>query len=136
MGYAPLELTDKMAVIIGGTSGTGCTLAHGFAESGTNVIPTSRRMEQASVVAKEVEKRGRYSLRITADVADRASLGRLRDRSISVSGKVDILDNCAGRTLRAASIGFPETEWADIFDVNLTGTSGARASTWTLRRGA
>ena len=122
MGYAPLELTNKVAVVIGGTSGIGRALAHGLADAGANVIPTSRRPEHVETVAKEIEACGRRSLRITSDVADRASLEELRDKSIGALGKVDILVNCAGRTRRAPSIDFPENEWAEIFDTNLTGT--------------
>ena len=122
MGYAPLELTGKVAVVIGGTSGIGRAIAHGLAEAGASVIPTSRRSEQVAAVAKEIEARGQRSLRITSDVVDRASLENLRDITVSEFGKVDILVNCAGRTHRAPSSDFPESEWADIFEVNLTGT--------------
>ena len=122
MSYAPLDLTGKVAVVIGGTSGIGRALAHGLAEAGADVVPTSRRAEQVDSAAQEVEERGRRTLRITSDVADRTSLEQLRDKSVSQLGKVDILVNCAGRTRRAPTIGFPESEWADIFDTNLTGT--------------
>ena len=122
MSYAPLDLTGKVAVVIGGTSGIGRALAHGLAEAGADVVPTSRRAEHVDSAAKEIEERGRRTLRLTSDVADRGSLEQLRDKSISALGKVDILVNCAGRTKRAPTIGFPESEWADIFDTNLTGT--------------
>src|ERR1051325_5051632 len=122
MSYAPLDLTGKVAVVIGGTSGIGRALAHGLAEAGADVVPTSRRAEQVDSTAKEIEERGRRTMRITSDVADRASLEQLRDKSIEAFGKVDILVNCAGRTKRAPTIGFGETEWADIFDTNLSGT--------------
>ena len=122
MSYAPLDLTGKVAVVIGGTSGIGRALAHGLADAGADVVPTSRRAEQVDSAAKEIEERGRRTLRITSDVADRASLEQLRDKSIDSLGKVDILVNCAGRTKRAPTIGFPEIEWAEIFDTNLTGT--------------
>ena len=122
MGYAPLDLTDKVAVVIGGTSGIGRAIAHGLAEAGAHVIPTSRRAEQVEAVAKEIEERGRRTLRITSDVADRASLEELRNKSVGALGTVDILVNCAGRTSRAPTIGFPETDWTNIFDTNLSGT--------------
>lgn len=122
MGYAPLDLTGKVAVVIGGTSGIGRALANGLAEAGADVVPTSRRAEQVEVAAREIEKRGRRTLRLTSDVADRASLEELRDQSVAALGKVDILVNCAGRTMRAPATDFPENQWAEIFDTNLTGT--------------
>ena len=122
MSYQPLELTGKTAVVIGGTSGIGRAIAHGLAEAGADVVPTSRRTDQVEAAAKEIEERGRRTLRITSDVGDRESLERLRNKSIEVFGKVDILVNCAGRTKRAPTIDFAETDWNDIFDTNLTGT--------------
>ena len=122
MSYAPLDLTGKVAVVIGGTSGIGRALAHGLADAGADVVPTSRRAMQVDAAAKEIEERGRRALRLTSDVADRASLEHLRDKTVGELGKVDILVNCAGRTARVPTIGFPENEWAEIFDTNLTGT--------------
>src|SRR5436190_5162458 len=122
MAYAPLDLTGKVAVVIGGTSGIGRALAHGLAEAGANVVATSRRADQVEAAAKEIELRGRRTLRITSDVTDRTSLEELRDTSIGELGKVDILVNCAGRTKRAPTIDFPETVWAEIVETNLTGT--------------
>ncbi|HEX3187987.1 MAG TPA: glucose 1-dehydrogenase [Pyrinomonadaceae bacterium] len=122
MTYSPLELTGKVAVIVGGTSGIGRAIAHGFAQAGADVVPTSRRAEQVETAAREIEEFGRRSLRVTSDVADRASLERVRDEAVAAFGKVDILVNSAGRTKRAPTINFPEDEWDAIIDTNLTGT--------------
>src|SRR5436190_12776881 len=113
MSYSGLDLTGRVAVIIGGTSGIGRALAHGLAEAGADVVPSSRRAEQVDATAKEIEERGRRTARITSDVADKASLERLRDQTIVEFGKVDILVNCAGRIKRAPTIDFPETDWND-----------------------
>ena len=122
MAYAPLDLTGKVAVVIGGTSGIGRAIAHGLAEAGADVVATSRRAEQVEATAKEIEDRGRRTLRITSDVSDRSSLEQMRDQTIAAFGKVDILVNSAGRTKRAPTIDFAETDWNEIFDTNLTGT--------------
>src|SRR5213593_3714746 len=104
MTYAPLDLSGKVAVVIGGTSGIGRAIAHGLAEAGAEVIPTSRRMEQVEATALEIEARGRRSLRVASDVAERASLQRLLDESLAAFGHVDILVNSAGRTKRAPTL--------------------------------
>jgi len=122
MSYKALDLTGKIAVVVGGTSGIGRAIGHGLAEAGADVVATSRRAEQVEITAKEIEERGRQTLRITSDVADKASLESLRDQVISVFGKIDILVNCAGRTKRAPTIDFAESDWNDILDTNLTGT--------------
>ncbi|MGH9969724.1 MAG: SDR family NAD(P)-dependent oxidoreductase [Pyrinomonadaceae bacterium] len=122
MAYSPLELNGKVAVVIGGTSGIGRAIAHGLAEAGADVIPTSRRKEQVEAAAVEIEQRGRRSLRITSDVADRASLQRVLDKGIKAFGKVDILVNSAGRTKRGPTLDFSEEDWNNILETNLTGT--------------
>jgi NAD(P)-dependent dehydrogenase (short-subunit alcohol dehydrogenase family) len=122
MGYSPLELTGKVAVVIGGTSGIGRAIAHGLAEAGADVVPTSRREEQVEAAAREIEERGRRTLRVASDVSDRDSLQRVLDESVRAFGKVDILVNSAGRTKRAATLDFGESDWNDIMDTNVTGT--------------
>ena len=122
MGYSPLELTGKVAIVIGGTSGIGRAIAHGLADAGADVVPTSRREEQVEAAAGEIEERGRRTLRVASDVSDRASLQRVLDESTKAFGKVDILVNSAGRTKRAATLDFGESDWNDIMDTNVTGT--------------
>src|SRR6185295_3724368 len=122
MNYPPLDLSGKVAVVIGGTSGIGRAIAHGLAQAGADVVPSSRREEQVSVAAQEIEDFGRRTLRVASDVSDRLSLQRLLDQTVKELGKVDILVNSAGRTKRAPTIDFPEAEWNDILDTNLTGT--------------
>lgn len=122
MSYAKLELNGKTAVVIGGTSGIGRALSHGLAEAGADVIASSRRAEQVEETAKEIEERGRQTLRVTSDVSDKNSLQNLLDECLNEFGKVDILINCAGRTKRAPTLDFDETDWSDIIETNLTGT--------------
>jgi NAD(P)-dependent dehydrogenase (short-subunit alcohol dehydrogenase family) len=122
MSYTPLALNDKVAVVIGGTSGIGRAIALGLAEAGADVIPTSRRLEQVEAAAQEIEARGRRSLRLTSDVADRDSLQGVLKQSLAAFGHVEILVNSAGRTKRAPTLDFADADWNDILETNLTGT--------------
>lgn len=122
MGYSKLELNGKVAVVIGGTSGIGRAIAHGLAEAGADVIPTSRRREQVEAAAKEIESHGRQTLRLTSDVSDRPSLEHLLSETLKQFGQVDILVNSAGRTKRAPTLDFADQDWNDIMETNLGGT--------------
>lgn len=121
MGFAPLELSNKVAVVIGGTSGIGKSIALGMAEAGADVVPSSRRIDEVRAAAAEVRARNRRTLEAASDVADKASLEALRDAVLKEFGKVDILVNCAGRTKRAPTLDFSEEDWSAIIDTNLTG---------------
>ncbi len=122
MGYPALDLASKNAVIIGGTSGIGLTLAKGLAEAGANVVPTGRRADLVQSAAREVEARGRKTLALTCDVTDRSSLEALLKATLKQFGKVDILVNCAGRTKRTPTLEVPDSEWDEIIGTNLNGT--------------
>jgi len=122
MAYQPFDLTGKTAVVIGGTSGIGRAIAHGLAQAGADVVPTSRRIEQVTEAAREIRELDRRSLEVISDVSDRASLRLLLNKCIEAFGKVDILVNSAGRTKRTPTIDVDEAEWNDILDTNVTGT--------------
>src|SRR5450432_3711004 len=122
MTMASLQLDHKVAEVIGGTSGIGRALSLGLADDVADVIATGRRKEQVEEVSAEIEARGRLTARITSDVGDRASLQSVLDKTLEEFGKVDILINCAGKIKRAPTLTFPEEEWQNIIDTNLTGT--------------
>ena len=109
MAYKQLELDGKCAVVIGGTSGIGRSIALGLAEAGADVVATSRRIEQVEAAAAEIEGLGRRTLRAASDVDDRASLQDLLETCVAEFGKVDILVNSAGRTKRAPTLEFEES---------------------------
>jgi NAD(P)-dependent dehydrogenase (short-subunit alcohol dehydrogenase family) len=122
MPFSPLDLTGRVAVVIGGTSGIGRALVRGLADAGADIVPTARRMDLVEETAAEVESHGRRSLRVASDVADRESLDGLLARTVEAFGKVDIMINCAGRTRRVPTLDLEEAEWQSILDTNLTGT--------------
>jgi len=122
MGYKQLDLEGKVAVVVGGSSGIGKTIALGLAQAGADVVASARRMELVKALADEIESRGRRSLRVTCDVDDRQSLETLLKECIAALGKVDILVNAAGITKRAPTLEFSEEDWNRIMETNLTGT--------------
>jgi NAD(P)-dependent dehydrogenase (short-subunit alcohol dehydrogenase family) len=122
MGHPLLDLTNKAAVVIGGTSGIGLALARGLAQAGANVVPTGRREELVRKAAAEIATLGRRSLAQPCDVTDIASIEGLLQSVCAEFGNVQILVNCAGRTKKMPALDFPESEWDAIFETNLKGT--------------
>jgi NAD(P)-dependent dehydrogenase (short-subunit alcohol dehydrogenase family) len=116
------DLTGRVAVVTGGTTGLGHAIALGLAAAGADVIASSRRAEQVNAVASEIEALGRRTLRVTSDVLDRASIQALHDAALAEFGKIDILVNAAGVTHKSATLEESEAEWSRVIETNLTGT--------------
>ena len=94
------DLSDRVAVVIGGTSGIGRALSLGLEQHGAHVIAAGRSSELYPV-----------------NVTSRQSLEALRDRI----GRVDILINAAGQTFRQPTEEVTELAWTQLVDVTLTG---------------
>lgn len=116
-----LNLTDRVAVVIGATSGIGRTLAVGLAEHGADVIPTGRRMDLVEAACREVIAAGRQTLARRTDVTERTSIDQLREVVLERFGRVDILVNAAGVTLRLPTSEVPEDQWMCLMNTNLNG---------------
>jgi NAD(P)-dependent dehydrogenase (short-subunit alcohol dehydrogenase family) len=120
--YKKLDLAGKVAVVVGGSTGIGRTIALGLAEAGADVVSSARRPDLVNQLAGEIEALGRRSLRMPCDVGDRSSLENLFEACLDAFGKVDILVNAAGITKKAPTLDYAEADWNRILDTNLTGT--------------
>ena len=104
MTQSIFSLDGKCAVVAGGTSGLGRAIALGLAGAGADVVAVSRSGSKVDRIYDEIKALGRGSLRITADVRDRPSLQALHDQVYSCFGRIDILVNSAGTTLRQPTL--------------------------------
>jgi len=122
MAYSGLSLDGRVAVVVGGTTGIGRTLALGLAEAGADVVATSRRVEQVEETATALEAKGRRTVRVTSDITDKSSLESLLAKTVEKFGKVDILVNSAGAIKRVPTLEMEDSTWDSIIATNLTGT--------------
>ena len=116
------DLTGKIAVIVGGTTGIGHAVALGLARSGATVVASSRRKDMVRSVAEELQTLGSTTLAVTSDVQNRASLENLRDRVVAEFGRVDVAIVTAGVLKKEPSAEVSEEEWSRIIDINLNGS--------------
>lgn len=121
MSLEIFKLDGKVAVVTGGSRGFGKAIAIGLAEAGADVVVASRTQTDLSLVAEEINARGRKSLAIATDMLDRASIENLASKSIEMFGKIDILVNNAGQGWNVPFLSLSEEQWDQILDVNLKG---------------
>jgi len=116
------SLKDRVAVVLGGTSGIGLAIARGFAQAGAATIASSRDRAKIEVAARNLESLGARTLRIASDVQDRASLQRLCDETVAAFGAVDVLVVTSGAHKKAPFVDLSEEDWNSVLEINLTGT--------------
>jgi NAD(P)-dependent dehydrogenase (short-subunit alcohol dehydrogenase family) len=122
MDYTGFNLDGKKALVFGGTSGIGRSIAHGLAQAGADVVPVSRRREEVSKTAAEIRSMGRKAVELTADVTRRQDVQSVAESMIREMGRIDILVNSAGVTKRVPSFDVDDETWDRILNVNLKGT--------------
>lgn len=120
-GRDRFDLSGRVALVIGGSSGIGRAIALGLAEAGAEVVASSRRSREVAKVAAEIRAKGRRTLAVTSDVLERSSLEHLHVETMAAFGRVDILVNAAGTTKRVPTLAMPEKDWRTILRTNLTG---------------
>jgi NAD(P)-dependent dehydrogenase (short-subunit alcohol dehydrogenase family) len=120
--YRGLSLEGKRALVFGGTSGLGKSIAMGFAEAGADVVPVGRRAEEVRRTAEEIRKLGKNALELKADITRRVDVGGVIEHIMAEWGRIDILVNSAGTAKRVPSLELDDQDWDRIMDINLRGT--------------
>jgi NAD(P)-dependent dehydrogenase (short-subunit alcohol dehydrogenase family) len=117
-----IDLSNKIAVVTGGSRGLGREMVLAFAEAGADVVIASRKLEACETVAREVEKLGRKALPVAAHVGTWADNDKLAEAAYAKFGRVDILVNNAGMSRLAPSLlETSEALFDKVIDVNFKG---------------
>ncbi len=116
------DLTNKIALVTGGSRGLGRAMVLAFAKAGADVVIASRKLDACEAVAREVEALGRRSLPVAAHVGKWDDNDMLAARAYEHFGRVDILVNNAGMSPLAPSLlDTTEALFDKIIDVNFKG---------------
>lgn len=122
MKFPTFDLTDKVALVTGGSQGLGRGIALGLANAGADVCICARTEERVKNTAAGIEKIGKRSLGIKADVSKLSDIKKTFEQIIDTFGRFDILVNAAGTNQRVPSLKVTEELWDKIINVNLKGT--------------
>jgi 3-oxoacyl-[acyl-carrier protein] reductase len=113
------DLTDKTALVTGATGGIGGAIARAFHKQGAAVGVSGRQAEKLEKLAAELGSRVHV---LPCDLADRAAVAGLVDRSVAALGRLDILVNNAGLTRDNLFMVMKDEQWDEVIAVNLTAT--------------
>jgi NAD(P)-dependent dehydrogenase (short-subunit alcohol dehydrogenase family) len=116
------DLTNKVALVIGGHGGIGKAVALGFADAGADVVVASRNLEALKNTAKEIEAKGRKSFAVTVDIVEEKQVNEMVAKVLKTFPRIDILVNSAGLAIRKPADSFPIDEWQKVMDINTRGT--------------
>ena len=118
MSYSGLDISGKVCLVTGGTSGIGRAIALGFASAGAKVAVGSSSADKTATAAKEL---GEGHLGVLLDVSNATSVKAAVDAVVKKFGRLDAMVNAAGVIKRQPSLEMPPEEFARIVNVNLVG---------------
>jgi 3-oxoacyl-[acyl-carrier protein] reductase len=121
MAPTPFSLEGKTAIITGGGTGIGKSIAIEYARAGADVAICSRKMEHLEPVMKEIEKLGRRTFAEVVDVRQEDQVKGIVDRAVKEWGKLDIMVNNAGASFRAKFEDISVNGWNTVVQINLNG---------------
>ncbi len=113
------DLTGRVALVTGASSGLGARFATVLAENGAAVALVARRADRITALRDKIAAAGGKAMAIEADVLDRAAMTRAFDATEKAFGTVTILVNNAGVAHSGRAVELPEAEWRRVLSTNL-----------------
>ena len=122
MAQGQRSADGRAAFVTGASQGIGAEIALGLARDGFDVAVTATRIERLADVVAELEAAGARVLPVALDLRSQSSIERAMAEVITALGRVDVLVNNAGVTLRRAAVEVTPDEWQAVIQTNVTGT--------------
>jgi len=119
MSMTLFDLSGKVALVTGATSGIGSRQAIALSNAGASVILVGRREDRLIDQCKALRDQGRSALHIVADLCDESCWDDLASGSLDAFGQVDILCNTAGVNLRQSAEDVTPDSWDQTQTLNL-----------------
>lgn len=116
------DLSGQTALVTGASRGLGQIFARALANSGADLILTSRKREDLTSFVAEIEAMGRKAIPLALDVRDQSSIERMAAEAEAACGQIHILVNNAGCNVRKPALDVTWDDWNLILDTNLRGS--------------
>ena len=114
------DLSKRVVVVSGASSGLGMQMAEGFAKQGASLVLLARRIERLEEFKKELEKYNVKVLTVKCDVTVSSDIDNAAMEAEKTFGKVDVLVNCAGSSKDKGALEMTDEEWDFTIATDLT----------------
>ena len=115
------DLSGKVAVVTGASSGLGVQMATAFARQGADLVILARRVERLEEFAEKLRKEFKVKvLPVKCDVTSTDDINAAAEAAEKEFGKVDILLNCAGSSKDKGVVDMTDEEWNQVINTNLS----------------
>lgn len=118
---ALFDVSGKVALVTGASSGLGSHFARTLAARGAHVVAAARRTDRLAALAKDIESAGGRATALALDVSDAASVRSAFEAIQAQAGVPDILVNNAGIAQAKPALDLTEEDWRSVMDTNLDG---------------
>jgi NAD(P)-dependent dehydrogenase (short-subunit alcohol dehydrogenase family) len=115
------DLTDRVAIVTGGTRGIGRAIAEGFVAAGASVAVGSRKADACRETEAHLRSMGGEAIGVATHMGDLDSIADLTAKTVDAFGRVDIVVNNAANALTQPLGELTPEAWQKSFDVNLRG---------------
>lgn len=113
------QLTDRVAIITGASSGIGAAIARRFAAAGATVVIVGRNRQALSKLEEEIKELGARQQKIVADLSDETAAAKIVQETIDRFGHLDILVNAAGVIATGNIENTSLASWDSMMNLNL-----------------
>ena len=118
----PFSFKDKVVIVTGASSGIGLATAEEFGKRGSNVVMASSNSDRLNTAAQRLIDRGYNVLTVLTDVSNENDCRILVQKTVQKYGRIDILINNAGISMRARFVDMDLDVMRRVMDVNFWGT--------------
>lgn len=115
------DLTDRVALITGGSRGLGLQIAHGYGAMGAKLALTARKAEELEGARAELAAKGYDVFVVASDLSQPTTVAPMVDAVLAHFGRIDILVNNAGASWGAPAESYPIEAWNKVMNTNVTG---------------